>query len=281
MTQRRCCCGGTTPDFYPCQPCPSPIPPATRTEWGVTVSATGIICDAAGTGVVAGGQALDCKRGGCGRIKYRRKALGLETLALGVCDEQDMCDAMLDDAAPEYGGTATVRWSFCGPVLPFENPLDPRYPDIMNVQSPYVQIAAIYPEQEWNPATCFWIGAGPSTTDCRTVIQVEFNYNDTFSYPYFYDSGFCDEQSASFSTGLRQWRCYYSRRVAPGQFYAEGTYYLVRCEQATAVNTLGPTAGPSSCSAPAPILCSPDGLTPVTPSTTWKPPSSIVLVRYS
>jgi hypothetical protein len=243
----------------------------------VSVNAADILADANGTGTVAGGTALDCKRGGCGRVKYRRKALGLDVWALGVCEVVDMCDAMIDEDAPADNGGAVAEWTFCSAVKPQEAPGNPFLPDVVNVSSPAVRIEGIYPQQAWNPATCFWIAAGPSTTDCRTLIEVTYTYSDTFQYPAFTDSGFCDQYEATYNTGFIGWRCYYNRRVAPGQFFAEGRYALVRCEYPGAIQTL--QAVGTTCNVPGGTICSTDGLTPITPPTLWKPPQYVNLVR--
>lgn len=240
------------------------------------MNAFDVIVDAAGGGTVAGGTVIDCKRGGCGRQKYRRKALGLDVSALGVCDEADLCEAMIDEDAPADNGTAVVEWTFCGAVLPQEDPLSPFYPDVTNIQSPTVVIEGIFPNQEWNGTTCFWNAADESTTDCRTLIEVNYQYSDSFDYPYFTDSGFCDQYDVTYSTGVKNWRCYYSRRVAVGQFYAEGDYALVRCEYPPGITTNG---SPSDCVLNGGVLCSVDGLTPITPPTLWKPPAYITLAR--
>jgi len=239
------------------------------------VDAFDVLPDSAGTGTVAGGHIIDCKRGGCGRVPYRRKALGLDVFALGVCEETDLCEAMIDEDAPGDQGSAIVEWSFCAQVLPQENPVHPNYPDITNVQSPAVSIEQITPLAEFDPVTCQWIQAGPSTTDCRTVIEIIFWYSDAFDYPHFTDNGFCDQYPVTYTTA-RTWTCYYSRRVAIGQFFAEGQYALVKCVYPSGIPTDG---SPSTCTLAGGTLCSTDGLTPITPPTLWKPPAYINLVR--
>lgn len=276
MTSRRCCCTVIPDTSYPCQPCPDPLfPPLTR-KWRVSVEAWGVIADSAGQGTVAGGEVIDCKRGGCGRQKYRRKALGIDTFALGVCDETTLCDAMIDEDAPEDNGIATIEWSFCSLVQPQENPLDPTYPDITNIQSPTVEIGFVSPNMAFNATLCTWNGAASGETDCRTLIEVTFTYADSFDYPYFTDSGFCDQYDDTYTVS-RSWICYYSRRVAPGQFYAEGNYALVKVIYPGGIQTNG--TGSSTCTLAGGTICSVDGLTPVTPPTTWKPPAYINLAR--
>lgn len=208
-------------------------------------------------------------------MQYRRKALGLDVFALGVCDEADMCDAMIDEPAVADQGTAIVEWSFCAQVLPQENPLSPFYPDITNIQSPGVMIEQITPNMEFDPVNCQWQQADANTIDCRTVIQVVFTYSDTFEYPYFTDSGFCDQYSDTFSV-TRSWTCHYSRRVAVGQFFAEGQYALVKCVYPGGIPTDGAT---TSCTLGGGTICSVNGLTPITPPTLWQPPQYINLVR--
>ena len=240
------------------------------------MTAQGIICDSAGSGAVAGGQAIDCKRGGCGRQTYRRKALGLDVFALGVCDEADMCDAMVDTDAPTDMGTATIEWTFCGGVIANDCPGNSGCPDVTNIQSNAVAINFVTPGVEWDAANCSWNTATASTTDCRTVIEVEYTYQDSFDYPYYTDNGFCDSYTATFSV-TRTWICYYARRVGPGQFYAEGQYALVRCTDPGGVSTYG--GGSSTCTLPGGTVCSADGLTAIAPPTTWTPPQYITLVR--
>lgn len=243
----------------------------------MSVTADGIICDSAGSGAVAGGTAIDCKRGGCGRQTYRRKALGIDVFALGVCEIADLCEAMIDEDAPTDSGTATIEWTFCGGVIANDQdcPNLPECPDVTNVQSPAVRINFVSPNVAWDSANCTWNTATGSTTDCRTVIEVEYEYFDTFDYPYFTDSGFCDSYLVTF-TVRRTWICYYARRVAPGEYYAEGQYALVRCTYPGGVSTVGTT---SACPLAGGTVCSVDGLTPVAPPTTWKPPQYINLQR--
>ena len=275
MSQRRCCCAGETPPQpYPCQPCPEPLFPPNPTRWRVSVTADLILCDSAGSGAVGSGQVLDCKRGGCGRQPYRRKFLGLDTFAQGVCD--DLCEQLIDEDAPTDSGTATIEWTFCGQVVANDCPGGAYCPDVTNVQSPAVAINLVTPALEWNSATCSWNPATESTEDCRTVIEVEYTYHDSFDAPYYTDSGFCDSYTVTFTVS-RTWICYYSRRVGPGQYYAEGQYSLVRCIYPGAVATYPPSTTP--CNVPGGTVCSMDGLTPIAPPTTWTPPQYINLVR--
>ena len=277
MSLLRCCCGNNEPGGpYPCQPCPSPLFPPNPNRWRVSVTAEGIICDSAGSGAVAGGLAIDCKRGGCGRQTYRRKALGLDASALGVCDEADLCDALIDDPAPTDSGTATIEWTFCGTVIANDCPGNSGCPDVTNIQSPAVAINFVTTGVQWDAVNCTWTTATESTSDCRTVIEVEYTYSDSFDYPYYTDNGFCDSYSVTF-TVTRTWICYYARRVAPGQYYAEGQYALVRCTYPGAVSTYG--AGSSTCALAGGTVCSVDGLTPISPPTTWNPPQYITLAR--
>lgn len=251
------------------------FPPNPR-RWYLRVDADNVLPDSSGQGTVAGGTVIDCKRGGCGRQNYRRKALGIDTSALGVCEEQDLCDAMVDEAAPADNGFAIVEWSFCGLVLPQENPLSPFYPDITNIQSPAVSIEAINPHMAFNAGLCTWNAALEGEEDCRSLIEVIFWYSDTFTYPYYTDSGFCDSYDATF-TVTRSWTCYYSRRVAAGQFFAEGNYALVKCIYPSGIPTNG--TGSTTCALAGGTVCSADGLTPIAPPTLWKPPAFLNLVR--
>lgn len=244
----------------------------------MTVTATDIIGDSAGGGsLIAGGNAvLTCMRGDCGRIKYKRKALAVDTYALGVCEPSEMCDAMVDEVAPEDAGTATIEWSFCSSVITTDCPSGAYCPDLVNTQSAAVAIMGVYPGLQWNAGTCWWnIVAG--NEDCRTVIEVDYLYTDSFDHSYFQDIDGCDESTVTYSFS-QGWRCYYSRRVAAGQYFAEGPHALVRCEYSSAASTWGPTGG---CGIPGGTVCSADGLTPITPPTLWKPPSYVNLVRYS
>jgi hypothetical protein len=284
VIKRRCCCGGTEPGGISCPECPSPVAPCTTPRYSVRVVAGNIKADSAGLGCLAiSSHVLDCMRGDCGRTTYRRKALTLSTLALGVCDTADICDAMIDQDGPYSAGDHGIVWEAC-PCNSFEP--DPADACVLEYdQESAVVITWLAAQVYWNPATCFWAVTAPPGTagDCRSYIEVQYTYTDSFQFPYFDDAGPPDPCSKTMQTFTvsRTWICYYSRRVAAGQFMAVGTYRLVRCEYPAAINTIGPTGGwNAGCGIAGGTVCSADGLTSVGKiPTLWQPPNSITVER--
>lgn len=282
MIKRRCCCGGTEPGGIDCPACPSAVSPCTTPEYSVSIAVGDIYPDSAGTGCLSvSTHVLDCMRGDCGRVRYRRRALALSTLSLGVCDPADLCDSIKDEAAPPDAGDNTIRWQAC--VCNSFEPDDTDPCVVFYDREGAVQITWIAAQVYWNPATCFWSATAPPGTagDCRSYIEVVYSYYDSFSYPSWEDvGGVCTNIGSTYSVN-RQWTCYYSRRVAAGEFMAVGPYRLVRCDYPTAVNTIGPT-GPASpgCGLAGGTVCSANGLDSIGKiPTLWQPPNTITVVR--
>ncbi len=286
MSKRRCCCGGSTePGAIPCPECPDPVSPCAAPQYRIELSVGNILPDSAGKGALqVSTHVLDCMRGTCGRTEYRRKALALSVLSLGVCEVGDMCDAMVDQAGPYADGKHNIEWAGCNsPFLPQQDPPDPA--TVEDIQTGAVTITEVYSQLYWNPATCFWTNAVPPgiANDCRSYVRVEFTYTDSFTYKFFDDFGPpdpCQSIDQTF-TFTRTWVCYYSRRNGAGQYTALGTYRLVRCEYPPAVNTLAPTGGSTApCTLGGGVVCAADGLTYIgSIPTLWQPPASITVTR--
>jgi len=268
VSQRRCCCTGSLPSPYACQPCPS----GTGHHWKVQVVATEIVCDKAGAGALTNASgSLDCMRGSCGRVKYRRKALFFDTYALGVCS--DLCSSLLDVEAPTSTGSANVEWSFCADYV---NPFGGGYdmPDIDNTQSDAVQITGIRTNVGWDGTNCTTFGNYP----CMSFIYVTYHYADSFTAPYYIDAPGCENVGQTINIS-RTWDCVYGRRVGAGQYFAEGQYMLLRCDYPPGVPTHGSDG--SRCDLNGGTVCVPYGLTPAVVPTTWQPPYYVNLVRIS
>ena len=279
MSRKRCCCTTTEQGAYPCQPCPAPISPATTPEWIVQIAVDATIGDSAGQGVVNGSDIWQsCLGGDCGRKVYSRRGGANTTMMASDCFGR-VCDSIVDSAAPTNAGDHTIRWTFCASVFPLESPGNPYLPDVLNDQEGAVTIESVLPNVTWNFSTCTYGGDGGS--DCCTVIKVYFTYGDTFPYPRI-DSGVdgCFSTTAYAGT-FQTWTCYYVRRVAPGQYFAEGAYSLLRCEYPAARNTIGPTATSGPCIVNGGTVCSSQHGVSAFPPTTWKPPTNINLVRLS
>ena len=280
MSRKRCCCGGSTPGAYPCQPCPTPIPPATTREWIVSVNVDGIIGDSAGLGVV---NPVDfyqpCLAGDCVRTVYSRRGANNTDFMSSDCLTR-VCDGIVDTKADTDSGSHVIRWSFCTEVSPLVPFPDPALPDIQNTQTGGAFIEWVRPNLGWDFANCTYLGSGGE--DCCTVIKVYFQYQDTFSYlRWDSDANGCFSYTETMTTPVQTWTCYYVRRVAPGQFFAEGAYYLLRCEYPDAYDTVGGTAPFYRCSIAGGVVCSAQHGASTSPPTTWKPPANINLVRLS
>lgn len=283
VIKRRCCCTGSVePSGIPCPECPAPISPCLTPRYRISIATGGILPDSAGKGCLAFlTHVFDCMRGACTRTEYRRIALEVDVLALGVCEEADMCRAIKNEAAPTGEGKHILEWQTCAYFIePGLTPPDPNI--ITDNQQGDVFINSVYSQIYWDPAVCFWVNAVPPglPNDCRSVVQVTYNYYDSFTYPQFEDIGGCTELTSTFAVS-RTWICWYSRRVQAGQFTAEGTYRLVRCDYPPGISTI-PASGSwnPGCTLPGGIVCSADGLTSVGKiPTLWQPPASITVDR--
>lgn len=275
MSRKRCCCGGSTNGGYPCQPCPS----GEGHEWLLDIDVVGTIGDSAGDGVVNNPDILQpCLTGGCGRKIYSRRAAGNTDFMDPGCFDL-VCDSIIDEAAPTNPGFHRIRWSFCSTVLPSENPGNPSLPDILNDQSGAVFIEFVLPNVGWDFGTCTYGGGGGN--DCCTVIKVYFTYNDTFPFVRINsDADGCYSVTEHVTTS-QTWTCYYVRRVLPGQYFAQGQYYLLRCEYPAPASTTGPTSTSGRCSLSSGVICSSQHFVSISPPTTWKPPATISVVRLS
>jgi len=275
VSRKRCCCGGSAPPAYPCQDCPS----GEGHEWIVQISVGGIIGDSAGAGVVT---PIDyyqsCLGGECGRKVFTRR--GASNTDFSYCPNE-LCDSIVDSAGAFDAGDHTIRWSFCANVFPTEQPNNPYLPDILNDQEGSVTIEAVLPNRAWDFTLCVPFGGGGGD-DCATIIKVVFTYSDTFTFPQWNDLGDgCFSTTRTITMPTQVWTCYYARRVAAGEFFAEGAYYLLRCEYPQAYNTIGPTDSSSPCIVASGTVCSTQHGVSTSPPTTWKPPANITLARLS
>lgn len=275
MSRKRCCCGGSPPPEYPCQPCPS----GEGHEWIVQVITDGIIGDSAGYGVV---NDIDyyqsCLAGDCGRRMFVRR--GGSNTDLSFCGE--VCDSIVDSPGASDAGDHTIRWSFCDVVSPTDSPGSPYLPDILNDQEGSVTILAVLPNRQWDFTNCVPFGGGIPGEDCATIIKVSFTYSDTFTYPQWDDLGDgCFSTTRTITMPTQVWSCWYARRVAAGQFFAEGTYYLLRCEYPAAYDTVGGNPPFYKCRIGSGVVCSSQHGVSISPPTIWKPPANINLVRLS
>jgi hypothetical protein len=155
-------------------------------------------------------------------------------------------------------------------------------PDIFNDQEGHLFIDAVMTGLRWNFSTCLYEGA--TSTDCATVIVVRFWYDDTFSFPHWDTIGPDPEDCVSYtdtrSIYTQEWVCYYVRQVATGQYFAEGTYSLLRCDYPAPQPTVKSTGGWTNCLSGGTACSSGYGI-PVTVPTTWRPPPTITLTRVS
>lgn len=276
MSRKRCCCGGSAPPAYPCQPCPS----GEGHEWIVQVITDGIIGDSAGAGVVNDIDYYEpCLAGDCGRRAFTRR--GASNTDFSYCPD-DLCDSIVDGAGAFDAGDHTIRWSFCNVVNPTDSPGSPYLPDILNDQEGSVTIEWVRPDSAWDFTNCIYLGPGSGGDDCATIIKVVFTYSDTFTYPQWDDAGGgCFSTTRTITMPTQVWTCYYARRVAPGQYFAEGAYYLLRCEYPAPYETVGGSAPFYKCRLLDGVVCSSQHGVSTSPPTTWKPPANITLVRLS
>ena len=285
MSRRKCCCQETETGAHACYPCPDPISPYTETQWSVSVFAVGIKGESDGSGALAtGGAVLDCQRGNCGSVEFKEKAVGNDTYAMGYCDPTEVCLAMHEDAAGKNYGSSQMEWTTCRGADGEEDPGTPYYPDISYTYGEHVRILKVGAQAQFNyssSSSCGWSAATSETTDCRSYVEVQYNFTNYFEYPFFEDAGpgqHCYQNTASISTN-QSWVCVYSKRPSAGQFLAEGEYNLVAVQYPTAAHTVGPVG--ETCSRPGGTICSANGLTPVTSPTQWQPPATVTVVRVA
>ena len=276
MSRKRCCCGGSAPPAYPCQDCPS----GEGHEWIVQISVGGIIGDSAGAGVANDIDYYDsCLAGECGRKVFTRR--GASNTDFSYCPNE-LCESIVDSAGAFDAGDHTIRWSFCSVVNPTDSPGSPYLPDILNDQEGSVTIEWVRPNLAWDFTNCTYLGPGSGGDDCATIIKVVFTYSDTFTYPQWDDLGDgCFSTTRTITMPTQVWACYYARRVAPGEYFAEGAYYLLRCEYPAPYDTVGGSAPFYKCSLSDGVVCSSQHGVSTSPPTTWKPPANINLVRLS
>ena len=288
MSRRRTCCCSSD-NNYPCQPCPE-----SPKEWTLYVTATGIINDSAGSGLLW--PCLDFRypscaiAGSCGRQTYRRKAVG-NTDFMGTICESEICESIIDESAPTASGSHLMKWDWC----PGTDRPDCDFvtsggiecgANVEDNQDGAVNIDGIYPDAHWNFTTCAR-DYPAENNECVTLISVTYTYSDSFLVPRWdtiEDACVSDDFTFYPTTASIggypnvAWVCIYGRRVAPGQFFAEGSYQLLRCEYPAAYRTYLPT-GNDVCVIEGGVACASSwGNSPNIP-TTWKPPSSINLTR--
>jgi len=289
MSRRRCCCNTEPPGGpLPCQPCPE-----SPKEWTLYVTATGIINDSAGSGLLW--PCLDFRYpscalvGSCGRQTYRRKAVG-NTDFMGTFCESEICESIIDEAAPTASGSHLMQWDWCPgtdrPDCDFVRSVGECGANIEDTQDGAVNIDGIYPNAHWNFTTCTR-DYPAENDDCVTLIEVTYTYNDSFlvtRWDTLGDACISDEFTFSPTTASTggysfvEWRCVYGRRVGTGQYFAEGLYQLLRCEYPAAYRTYVQPAD-DVCIINGGVACATAwGSSPNIP-TTWQPPSNVTLTR--
>jgi hypothetical protein len=246
----------------------------------VQISVGGIIGDSAGAGVANDIDYYDsCLAGECGRKVFTRR--GASNTDFSYCPNE-LCESIVDSAGAFDAGDHTIRWSFCSVVNPTDSPGSPYLPDILNDQEGSVTIEWVRPNLAWDFTNCTYLGPGSGGDDCATIIKVVFTYSDTFTYPQWDDLGDgCFSTTRTITMPTQVWACYYARRVAPGEYFAEGAYYLLRCEYPAPYDTVGGSAPFYKCSLSDGVVCSSQHGVSTSPPTTWKPPANINLVRLS
>jgi hypothetical protein len=286
MSRRRCCCGEEPPSGpIPCNPCPDPIAPATVTRWSISVTASGIegVSDGSGA-LVTGGVVKSCQRGSCGSVTFKEKAVGNDTFSMIYCDETDYCNAMRDATAPTNSGSSHMEWTTC--MAPDgEDVGGPYYPDIAYTFNDHVRIIGAAATSRFIPgipgSDCAWVNTSEEDTDCRSIVEVVYTFTNSFDYPFFQDNGpgqECDQTTSTIST-TQSWICVYSKRPTGSQYWALGSYPLVKVTYPTAAHTYGPIG--TTCGIPGGVVCSANGLDSVTSPTPWQPPSSVTVVRVA
>lgn len=276
MTVRRCCCAVTEPTDLPCQDCPTGDP---APQYRVQIQEGFIKADSAGTGILGYEDTeTSCGQGGCGRIEYRRKAVGNEDIVCVIYD----CEGIKDDPGPYDAGDHTVIWTGCRDILTDEvNDPPANLPDILNDQEGAVRINSILACRRWDFPQCQIGGTSPSNfTTNVTVIQVDYTFTDTFTFPVYElnASNECEFQNTGTANLTQQWRCWYIKKPTAGNYYAQGAYYLARCEYPAAFNTKAGVGQPFCAINGGTVCASAYGTYPV-PPTIWKPPATINLLR--
>lgn len=292
MSKRRCCCDDGSP--IECQPCPT-VPEDVYPSWSVYVEATGIIGDKGGSGGYATGPfyAYGCEQGPCGRVKHSRKAVGWPDPAqLPDCEEQTICEALEDLDGLISAGASELTWRgpYGGGSNPIQNCCGYQVPGIptpcilAHNFDQWVQIEWVQTCMKWNGcAFPQWEAAPPGFGDVRTLIKVNYYYEDTFTYPAFTADPGCPQTTATW-TFRYTWNCIYGRRPRPNQLFAEGAYALIYCNHySQGGRTYAPAPNINSILCPElnDTQCSADGLTAINASSTWKPPTYINLIRLS
>jgi len=266
----------------------------------VYVEATGIIGDKAGAGAYATGPfyAFPCEQGPCGRVKHSRKAVGWPDPAQQPdCDEETICEALEETEGLVSAGSSELRWRgpFGGGANPNQNCCATIIPAglpslgdclLANNGDQWVQVNSVQTCMKWNGCQSPQGPYSPAPVghpDVRTLIFVSYYYEDAFPYPRFSADPGCQRLADGIWTVRYFWTCIYARRPQAGQLFAEGAYALVHCTHGSqGAKTYGPA--PSLPSNVCPELysthCSADGLTPISPSSTWKPPTYITLTRH-
>jgi hypothetical protein len=221
---------------------------------------------------------------------YRRKAVGNTDFMDTFC-ESEICDSIVDEAAPTASGFHRLTWNWC----PGTDRSDCDFvvsggecgANIEDDQDGAVNIDVIIPNAHWNFTTC--ARDFPETNnECVTLVEVTYTYSDSFVIPRWDTvDGACVSNDITFYpesdpppgfSHVVEWKCIYGRRVAPGQFFAEGSYQLLRCEYPAAYRTYLPTTN-GICFIDGGVVCASSwGDLPNVP-TTWKPPNSIEVIR--
>ena len=290
MTRRRTCCCDEPASGYPCQDCPS-----SPKEWTLYVSATGIINDSAGNGLLFGCLDFlypDCTIfGECARQVYRRKAVGNTDFMELICQDE-ICASIMDEAAPTMSGSHLMKWDWCpGAERPdcdfvLSTGIDCGA-NIASVQDGAVRISSVTPNAHWNFTTC--AADNPEVNDeCCTLIAVTYTYSDSFLMTRWdtVDGECVDSEVTMYPQSgpsgvfshVVEWVCTYGKRVGPGEFFAEGSYNLLKCEYPAAYRTYQLNY-PPECILPGGIACASSWKTSPNIPTTWQPPSSIDLIR--
>ena len=189
----------------------------------------------------------------------------------------------MDDPGPYDAGDHTVIWTGCRDIDTDEiNGAPGSAPDILNDQEGAVRINTIRACRRWDFPQCQVGGTSPSNyTTNVTVIQVDYTYQDTFTPPRYMEgpSGECEFVQFASVTLTQTWRCWYIKKPTAGNFYAQGSYFLARCEYPAAFSTKPANDTDPWCTINGGTVCaSAYGTYPV-PPTIWKPPATITLVR--
>lgn len=217
--------------------------------------------------------------GSCQRTAYRRKALNIQVAGGPDChDETFYCANIMDDAAPVASGSHEAVWSFCAsPINPASSDPYATLPDITDNQQGDVWIEQIETCQASAHSICDGI---PSDECAWTIVRVRFDYSDTFDGPLYYEgAGDCDEHADTITVN-RSWLCYYGRRVAAGQYFAEGALHLIRCDYPSGIETVQ-GVGQSPCSLAGGEACATNANTSPSVPTLWNPPAYITLQRLA